>query len=111
MAYKWRPTASQRRAFAQRMQDPEEKAAYETRKKERIEKQRSESKFDYNTAGGYYVATRRQHDFVLNNIHLFNTLELEQAANEVTSSYTCNTKTHHDNIHIVNSIMRKTLTV
>ena len=30
--YKWKPNASQRREFAEKMQDPEEKAAYEQRK-------------------------------------------------------------------------------
>jgi len=30
MAYKWKPSASQRRAFAERMKDPAEQAAYET---------------------------------------------------------------------------------
>ena len=30
--YKWKPNASQRREFAEKMQDPKEKAAYEQRK-------------------------------------------------------------------------------
>jgi len=33
MGYKWKPNASQRAAFRERMQDPEEKQAYEERKR------------------------------------------------------------------------------
>ena len=35
MGYKWKPNASQRREFAERMRDPEEKSAYETKKAEK----------------------------------------------------------------------------
>lgn len=37
MAYKWKPSA---RAFAEKMKDPQEKAAYEQRKADRVEKRR-----------------------------------------------------------------------
>ena len=35
MGYKWKPNASQRREFAERMKDPEEQEAYDTRKREK----------------------------------------------------------------------------
>lgn len=110
MAYRWRPNASQRRAFAERMQDPEEKAAYEERKRKR------------NSYEGFkdreFVATREQHDFCLSNMHLAteydeqhprtggNQITAEDAFNQVMSSFSCNEKIHHDYIHIVNEIRR-----
>jgi hypothetical protein len=107
MAYrKWKPNASQRAEFKSRMQDPDEQAAYEQRKRERIEKRRSTSQFDYETAGGMYVPTKAQHDFavfdrrgVTTHIHI-------DACNQVAYGFSCNEKIHHDYIHIVNELMR-----
>lgn len=105
-AYKWKPSASQRKAFAQKMQDPEERSAYEKRKKDKEDKRRSTSKFDYNTAGGKYIPTRTQHDFVLSHGDLFKTTEEKEAADMVMSGYIMNDKVKHDYIHIVNEKMR-----
>ena len=104
--YKWRPSATQKKEFAQRMQNPVEKETYEKRKEDKIIKRRSTSKFDYDSAGGYYVPTKNQYDFAIKNIHLFKTSEEEDAANQVIAAYTNNEKVHHDCIHIVNEKIR-----
>lgn len=106
MGYKWSPSKSQKREFAIRMQDEKEREAYEERKIQKAEKRRSGSKFDYNTAGGFYVPTKAQFDFCLSNINLFKTPQEINALNMVMSAYTCNEKTHHDYIHIVNEKIR-----
>ncbi len=111
MGYKWKPSKSQRREFAIRMQDPQEKAAYEARKEEKAQKRRAGSSFDYNKAGGFYVPTREQHDFCFDNMHLFNSPEEIDAANFVMSGYICNEKVHHDYIHIVNEKRRNLVSV
>ena len=108
MAYKWKPNASQRRAFAQRMQNPEEKASYEERKHLR------------NSFEGFknkeFVATREQHNFCLSNMNLAykydeehegNQITAKDAFNQVLYSFSCNEKIHHDYIHIVNEIIRQ----
>lgn len=105
---KWRPSASQRREFAERMKDPEEREAYYARKEAREEKRRASSKFDYRTAGGMYVPTKEQHDaswrMLLNDPDL--TPEQQDAANQVMSAWVNNEKIHHDMIHIVNEWRR-----
>jgi len=106
-AYKWKPSAAQRKAFATKMQDPIEKDAYEKRKKEKEEKRRSKSKFDYSSAGGNYIPTKTQYDFVIKNFNLFKTLEEQDAANMVRYGFTTKEKIHHDYIHIVNEKRRE----
>jgi hypothetical protein len=105
-AYKWKPSASQRKAFAQKMQDPDEQLAYIKRKEDKLEKKRSTSKYDYKTAGGEYVPTKAQHDFVINNMGQFVSSDEKDAANMVIYGYVNNEKIHHDNIHIVNEKIR-----
>ena len=104
--YKWKPSASQRKAFAQRMSDPEERIAYEKRKEEKLIKKRSGSRFDYNTAGGKYIPTKNQYEFVLDHPNLFKTTEEQEAVNEIIYGYINNEKVHHDYIHIVNEKFR-----
>jgi len=106
MAYKWKPSASQRKAFAEKMKDPEEAAAYAERKDAKAKKRRSGSNFGYESAGGMYVPTREQHDFCLANGHLAVTPEQEGAFNLVMFGYSCKEKVHHDHIHIVNELRR-----
>ena len=106
MSYRWRPSKSQRKAFAIRMQDPEEQAAYTARKEERAEKRRATSVFDYDKAGGMYVATKEQHDFAMWKRPANLTPEQEDAFNQVASSYICQEKIHHDLIHMVNELRR-----
>lgn len=105
--YKWKPSAAQKKEFAQRMQNPVEREAYEKRKQDKIIKRRSTSKFDYDSAGGYYIPTKNQYDFTINNLHLFKTSEEEDAANQVMAAYVNNEKVHHDCIHIVNEKNKK----
>lgn len=107
MAYRWKPSASQRRAFAERMKDPNEKAAYEARKVARVEKRRASSQFDYETAGGQYVPTREQYDYCMQNMHLADTPAVENAFNSVIYGFTCREKVPHDHIHMVNELRRQ----
>jgi hypothetical protein len=106
MGYKWKPSKSQRREFAIRMQDPEEQAEYNARKEQAEKKRRATSSFDYNKAGGYYIPTKGQSDFCLSHMELFITSQEKEAANFVISGYACNEKIHHDYIHIVNEKKR-----
>ena len=106
MAYKWKPSKAQRKEFAIRMQNQEEKASYEERKVQKANKRKSNSKYDYQTAGGNYVQTREQHDFCLNNMALFTSASEIEAANMVMFGFNCQEKVHHDYIHIVNEKRR-----
>ncbi len=109
MAYKWKPNKTARREFAEKMQnDVEFKQNYEEKKLKKEEKKRATSKFDYKTAGGNYIPTKEQLEFCLNNENLFQTMEERTARNEVIYGYSVREKIHHDNIHIVNEIIRKT---
>jgi len=105
MRYKWRPSITQRREFAERMKDPDEKKAYENRKIAKADKRRSDSKFNYYTAGGMYIPTQQQFEFCLNRPSDL-TDEEEFAFNMVMSGFSLNEKVHHDYIHIVNEKMR-----
>lgn len=108
MAYKWRPSKSAKRAFAQKMQnDPEFAEAYNQRKIERAENRRAGSQFDYQSAGGNYVPTKIQNDMA--NYYLRHkelTPEQSEACNMVLSGFSLNEKIHHDYIHIVNEMIR-----
>jgi hypothetical protein len=107
MSYKWRPSKTARREFAQKMNnDPEFANEYNARKQAKEEKKRSTSAFDYQKAGGEYVPTKAQHDFCLENMGQFVPSEIE-AANQILYGYSCNEKVHHDYIHIINELMRK----
>lgn len=105
-AFKWKPSASQRREFAQRMQNPDERAAYEKRKEDRSAAKRANSKFNYSTAGGKYIPTQSQYEFVMTHPDVFKTPEEQDAANQIIYGYTSNEKIHHDYIHIVNEKIR-----
>jgi hypothetical protein len=107
MAYKWKPSKTQRREFAIRMQDPEEKVVYEARKEEKAKKRRAESQFDYESAGGYYIPTKHQHDQA--HSMLFSaevSPEQEEACYMVISGYVLKEKVFHDYIHVVNEFAR-----
>jgi len=105
--YKWKPSTSQRKAFAQKMQDPAEKADYEARKQVQADKRRAGSKFDYTTAGGNYVPTSTQYKYA---IQFLGGMDLSpdqfNACQMVISGYINNDKIHHDYIHIVNELIR-----
>ena len=105
--YKWKPSASQRKAFAQKMQDPYEKAEYEARKQAKLDKNRAGSQFDYNTAGGNYVPTSTQYEYAIKFLGSMDlTPEQENACNMVISGYMMQDKIRHDDIHIVNELIR-----
>ena len=107
MAYKWKPSKSQKREFAERMQNPEEKKAYEDRRQERINKRKSTSKFDYNTAGGFFVPTKIQFDLAFKALMTSLTSEQKDACQQIISGYSLNEKIHHDYIHILNELNRE----
>ncbi len=107
MAYRWKPSNQQKREFAERMKDPEQKAAYEQSKKERADKKRSTSAFSYNSAGGEYIPTKSQHDYAVFDRSQNTTPEHDQACDMVAMGYSCSMKIHHDYIHIVNELIRK----
>lgn len=106
MAYKWKPNAKQRREFAAKMQDPQEREAYAARKEKSAAAKRKTSKYDYSTSGGYYTPTRAQYAFALEYPGPRNP-DQQNALDIVASGYSLNEKVHHDFIHIVNKLMRE----
>jgi hypothetical protein len=106
MRYKWKPSKSAKKAFAIKMQDPQEAADYEARKAARSEKRRSNSSFDYNSAGGYYIATSFQNDTAHKMLSSELTAEQTDAARQIIYSFSCRETIHHDYIHIVNEYAR-----
>lgn len=93
-------------AFAAKMKDPLERAAYEDNKRVKLEKRRAASQFDYETSGGEYVPTQAQSDFCVSHMGAFSTPAENLAAQEVIRGYSCNEKIAHDYIHIVNEKIR-----
>lgn len=107
MAYKWKPSKTARREFAERMQNDKEFADnYYARKEKKLKKNRATSKFNYNTAGGNYIPTKSQYEFCMNNTNLFKTSEEKKAINIVIFGYTNHEKVHHDFIHVINEKIR-----
>ena len=107
MAYKWKPSKTARREFAQKMSNDQQFASdYYERKKLKADKRRAQSSFDYETAGGSFIPTKEQHDFCLFNVNLFVLPEEKAAANDVMFGYSCREKVSHDSIHIVNEKRR-----
>ena len=106
MAYKWKPSASQKREFANNMKDPQFAADYYAKKEVKANKRRSTSNFDYEKAGGNYVPTENQYKFALNHCSDVITDEQKNACNIVIYGYNCNEAVHHDSIHIVNELIR-----
>jgi len=107
MGYKWKPNASQRKEFAAKMKNPDERAAYEQRKSDKADKRRATSKFNYDSAGGMYIPTQYQYGSALLFLQTKElTYEQLDACNIVLSGYLCQDKVHHDAIHIVNELIR-----
>jgi hypothetical protein len=96
--YKWKPSASQKREFAQRMQDPTEAAAYAERK--------AEKRLYDNWKDKDFVPTKDQYDFCFENIGKVKG-EQQDAFNQVVYGYGCKEKINHCYIHIVNQLRRK----
>lgn len=99
MSYKWKPNATQRRAFAEKMQDADEKAAYENKK--------AEKRLYDNWKDKDFIPTKEQNDFCFNNMNLFVTSDEKNACNMILSAFGLNEKTNHCYIHIVNEKRRK----
>jgi hypothetical protein len=106
MAYKWKPSKTAKREFAQKMQDSDFASDYYTRKEAKAQKRRSTSNFDYEKAGGEYIPTKFQHDFCFSHMPEFTDFKVIEAANLVMYGYTCQEKVHHDFIHIINELIR-----
>lgn len=108
MGYKWKPSKTARREFAQKMANDSQFAAdYYAKKEEKSAKKRNTSKFDYNMAGGEYIPTQYQSERALTFIRSIElTSEQRQACEMVNYGYSCKEKVHHDNIHIVNELIR-----
>jgi len=106
MAYKWKPSKTQKREFANNMKDEKFANDYRERKEKKAQKKRTDSKFDYNTAGGQYIPTQEQYnkanEFLQTNI----SIEQQNACHLVIFGYTCKEKVNHDSIHIVNELIR-----
>jgi hypothetical protein len=103
MLYKWKPNASQRKEFAEKMKDPEEKAAYEKRK--------AEKRLYDNWKDKDFVPTKEQYDFCMSHSRLFTTNEQQDALNMVISTYALNEKTNHCYIHIINELRRNSIKI
>jgi len=103
--YRWKPNKQQREEFKKRMQDPNEQAEYLQRKKDREQKRRDSSKFDYQSAGGNYVPTETQYEFCMRNSGK-GTDEQQDAMNILISGFLSDEKVPHDYIHIVNEMIR-----
>ena len=103
---KWKPSASQRKEFAQRMQDPDEQATYEARQAEKARKKRSKSHYNYNTAGGNYIPTLAQYEAALKVQDMGIEGIQKDASAMVIYGYTCNEKVDHDYIHIINEFIK-----
>ena len=110
MRKSWKPSKSQAREFAEKMtNDADFKKNYEDKKNAKETKRRATSKFDYATAGGMYVPTIAQYNKaneLLANVNLIDSIAT--ACREVVFGFTCKAKINHDNIHIINEIIRQT---
>lgn len=62
MAYRWKPSKSARRDFAENMKNSDFSNDYYARKEAKADKRRSGSQFEYQTAGGSYVPTQAQYN-------------------------------------------------
>lgn len=107
MKRKWQPSKSQRREFAGNMQDDNFRNEYESRKRERAERRREDSQFGYNSAGGSYCPTFAQYRFAMNAERSSLTPEEQTACDVVVSGFVGSEKVHHDNIHLVNELIRR----
>lgn len=109
---KWKPNAAQKKAFAELMADPVQKAEYLQNKTNKQAKKRiannKTSQFDYSTAGGMYIPTKIQYDKSLEILGSRNVSDaLRDACDQVFYGYINKMKIHHDHIHIINEKIRE----
>lgn len=97
--YKWKPNASQRKEFAQRMKDPEEQAIY-------LERKHAKNSYNPNDSRSFanrcFIPTQFQYEVAVNMLGKDLTDEQKHAAKIVMSGYSCQDKVHHNYIHIIN---------
>ena len=103
MAYKWKPSASQRKAFAEKMKDPEEKSAYEENKRNKNTYSDNPLSFKHKS----FIPTNLQYNEAMKFLGMVGlTYKQQDACNQITSTYVCQDKCHHDYIHIINALSR-----
>ncbi|MHC1707489.1 MAG: hypothetical protein AB9842_08205 [Bacteroidales bacterium] len=107
----WKPSKTDRKEFAEKMQDAEFAKAYNERKEKRANNRRKTSSFDYFTAGGFYTPTKAQHDAAFKMASETTDATLKVICSEVMSGYSSNVKVHHDHIHIINEYIRNNQTL
>lgn len=103
MKYRWKPSASQKRAFAERMKDLEEQRMYEEKKRAKNTYSGDPRSFKHKS----FVPTENQYKVswkMLNDDRC--TKEQENSCNMIIYGYICQEKVHHDHIHIVNELTR-----
>lgn len=102
MGYRWKPSANQRKEFAEKMQDPIQKQIYEENKRAKNTYSDNSRSFKHKS----FIPTSSQYENALK----FTTIELNgeqsNACNQVIYGYTCQEKIHHDYIHIINEMTR-----
>lgn len=107
---KWKPSKSQRREFAIKMQtDVDYAEAYNERKKRK--KENFITSCEKLGSGFLCTATKEQHDFAVFNRPSDLTAEQEDALNQVAFSFSCNEKIDHYYIHLVNELRRKSFII
>jgi hypothetical protein len=103
MGYRWKPNATQRKAFAEKMKDPDEKKIYEDRKWVKTHYSNDPRSFKHKS----FIPTQFQYDNAMNFLReKLLTSQQEDACNQVISGFICQNKIHHDYIHIVNELTR-----
>lgn len=102
--YKWKPSASQRREFAEKMNsDPEYAREYLNRKHAKTTYSDDPRSFKHRE----FVPTQMQYNEAARFLGTKElTEEQKTACNQVMYGYSCQEKVHHDHIHIVNSMTR-----
>ena len=97
--YKWKPNATQRQEFAERMKDDNERESYLERKRLKHSYEGFKDKSFIPTEAQYNEATRLLHSTKLNTTE-------ENHCNMVISGYTLSEPIHHEHIHFINSSLR-----
>ena len=105
MSYRWKPNATQRKAFAQKMLDPVEQQAYTDRKEKRDRRSREYRQLAQERHGETFIPTIRQYHFCFDSPDLFNTAEEQEAMCEVLYGYTCKEEIAQCHLDIVNEMM------
>lgn len=104
--HKWKPSASQRKAFAEKMNsDPEYASEYLNRKHAKNTYSDDPRSFKHRS----FIPTEFQNSQARLFIETKElTTEQRDGCNQVIYGYGCQEKIHHDYIHIVNELTRNT---